>query len=76
VIEAENLLQIAMEAGFWVTRRTEVWYTPRNGAKRLLIELSREQSPPELSKLVIEDANQGSFSADYRAMTRDFYLYF
>jgi tRNA1Val (adenine37-N6)-methyltransferase len=76
VTEAENLLQTALVAGFWVNRRTEVWSTPRSGAKRLLFELSRHQRAPELSTLIIEDARQGTFSDDYRALTRDFYLYF
>jgi tRNA1Val (adenine37-N6)-methyltransferase len=31
---------------------------------------------PEVSSLVIEDAGPGTFSAEYRALTRDFYLYF
>jgi tRNA1Val (adenine37-N6)-methyltransferase len=82
VIEAENLLKIAQDTGFWLSRRTEVWPTPRSGAKRLLIELSRAQiqaqtqapPPPELSTLVIEDAEAGTLSPEYRTLTRDFYL--
>lgn len=74
--EAENTLLIAGDAGFHISRRTEVWSTPRSGVKRLLLELSRHETPPELSSLVIEDAGPGSFSDDYRALTRDFYLYF
>lgn len=76
VTEAENLIRVARDKGFWIARRTEVWPTSRSGAKRLLIELSREERLPELSKLVIEDADQASFSAEYRALTGDFYLYF
>lgn len=76
VVEAENLLQTARDAGFWVSRRTEVWSTPRSGAKRLLLELLRVQSLPEESILVIEGADTGSFSNDYRVLTGDFYLYF
>jgi tRNA1Val (adenine37-N6)-methyltransferase len=76
VAEAENLLHVARNAGLWATRRTEVWSTPRSGAKRLLLELSKRQNPVELSTRVIEGDRQGSFSDEYRALTRDFYLYF
>jgi tRNA1Val (adenine37-N6)-methyltransferase len=76
ILEAENLLRMANDAGFWPTRLTEVWPTPRSGAKLLLMELSRVKTPPEVSTLVIEGADAGSYSDDYRSITRDFYLNF
>jgi tRNA1Val (adenine37-N6)-methyltransferase len=76
VAEAENMLQTARNVGFCVTRQTEVWSTPRSGTKRLLLELSKRESSTEHSVLVIEAAQTGSFSAEYRALLRDFYLYF
>lgn len=74
--EAGEMTGIAVGKGFFVSRRTEVWSTPKSGPKRLLLEFSRHEAIPELSSLVIEDAGPGSFSEDYRALTRDFYLYF
>jgi hypothetical protein len=38
-------------------------------------EVSRSQTP-EPAMLVIQDAGPGSFSEEYRALTRDFYLRF
>ncbi len=75
--EGERMIAIATGSGFYVSRRMEVWSTPRSGPKRLLLEFSRQKaSAPETSSLVIEDAGPGTFSEDYRALTRDFYLYF
>lgn len=74
--EAEKMAEIAARNGFHLSRRTEVWSTPKSGPKRLLLEFARSQTVPETSSLVIEDEGPGSFSAEYRALTRDFYLYF
>lgn len=76
---------------FFLSRLTEVHSTPYSGAKRCLIEFLRLKSgqngqdfqscetvgvQPEPKKLIIQDAGPGTFSAQYRAMTRDFYLKF
>jgi tRNA1Val (adenine37-N6)-methyltransferase len=75
--ETDKMLLEAATKGFCISRRTEVWSTPTSGPKRLLLELARNASgAPESSQLVIEDAGPGTFSAEYRALTRDFYLYF
>lgn len=74
--EGEIMTGIALRGGFHLSRRTEVWSTPRSGPKRLLLEFSRHECVTETSSLVIEDAGPGSFSEEYRALTRDFYLYF
>ncbi len=74
--EGEKMIEIATGSGFHVSRRTEVWSTPKSGLKRLLLEFSRRAAEQEISSLVIEDAGPGTFSDEYRALTRDFYLYF
>jgi tRNA1(Val) A37 N6-methylase TrmN6 len=85
--EAVKMISEITSRGFFLTRRTEVWSTPKSGPKRLLVEFSRPETTlsdttgeppitPELSRLVIEDAGPGTFSTEYRALTRDFYLYF
>lgn len=74
--EGEKITATAGTKGFHTSRRMEVWSTPKSGPKRLLLEFSRKDSIPEISSLIIEDDGPGSFSDEYRAMTRDFYLYF
>ncbi len=76
-VEGERMIAVAAMDGFHVSRRTEVWSTPHSGPKRLLLEFSRgSTAAAETSSLVIEDAGPGTFSDEYRALTRDFYLYF
>lgn len=76
VAEAGTMTAKALSRGFHPSRRTEVWSTPKSGPKRILIEFSRRETPTETSVLVIGGAEPGSFSDEYRALTRDFYLYF
>ncbi len=69
--------QANTEGSFFLTRRTDVHTTLTSGVKRCLLEFSRlRQEPVEVSKLVIQDDGPGTFSAEYRALTRDFYLKF
>ena len=65
----------AVERGLYPQRMTEVWSTPRSGAIRLLAEYGRQPlpSPPVPDRIVIDD---GGFTAEYRALTKDFYLKF
>jgi tRNA1Val (adenine37-N6)-methyltransferase len=79
--ETQKMIFIAGAQGFVVSRRTDVHSTLKSGSKRTLIEFSRinpEQNQinvkPEI--LTIHGADLGSFSAEYRALTSDFYLKF
>ncbi len=78
--ETEKMIASAGKYGFVVSRRTEVHSTPESGPKRTLMEFSRRatapQNAPEPTILVIQYAGPGTFSAEYRALTRDFYLHF
>lgn len=75
-VEAEKMSDIAAAHGFGISRRTEVWSTPKSGPKRILLEFSRNNTTePELSSLVIQGSETGSFSEEYRVLTRNFYLY-
>jgi tRNA1Val (adenine37-N6)-methyltransferase len=69
--ETARFLTIAGAAGFGTTRMTHVHSTPASGPKRTLLELSRLAQTTEISAatLVIHDE-------EYRALTRDFYLYY
>lgn len=74
--EGKIMTGLAEQSGFHVSRRTEVWSTPQSGPKRLLLEFSRQAGEVETSSLIIEDDGPGTFSEEYRTLTRDFYLYF
>ncbi len=78
--ETEKMITSAGKYGFVVSRRTEVHSTPESGPKRNLLEFSHhataQKNATEQTTLIIQDAGPGTFSAEYRALTRDFYLYF
>ena len=79
-VETEKMIEAAQARDFAVSRLTEVHSTPKSGPKRTLVEFIRRNhthgGPVEPDVLVIEGAEQGTFSPEYRALTRDFYLYF
>lgn len=82
--ETKKMIAAASAKKFVTVRLTEVYSTPKSGPKRTLIEFSRHSDelfamPREVDTLTIQDGGVGSpgnFSARYRDLTRDFYLYF
>lgn len=82
--EAGRLL--AASAGrLALSRRTDVRTTPRRPAKRVLMELVRADQTPtctgapscaERSELIVGTGEHECYTAEYRALTRDFYLKF
>ena len=75
--EAERFLSVA-RGRLFLKRRCDVWSTPDSGIKRVMMELQL-QPPAELpvgEKLIIEDSGPMGYSAEYRQLTRDFYLKF
>ncbi len=74
------MMAVAVSAGLLPSRLTEVHSTPKSGPKRTLIEFSRDTllavNPPETTTLIVGGDAPGTFSEEYRALTRDFYLYF
>ena len=75
VAEAMQFRTLAVERGLYPQRMDEVWSTPRSGAIRMLAEYAAEPlpEPPAAGRIVIDD---GGFTEDYRALTKDFYLKF
>lgn len=65
----------AVERGLYPQRMAEVWSTPRSGAIRMLAEYGKDlpDGPAAADRIVIDD---GSFTAQYRELTKDFYLKF
>ncbi len=75
--EAERFLSVA-RGRLFLTRRCDVWSTPESGVKRVMMELQKQppKELPQIEKLTIEDSGPMGYSAEYRALTRDFYLKF
>ena len=75
--EAERFLSVA-RGRLFLTRRCDVWSTPESGVKRVMMELQKQppKELPQLEKLIIEDSGPMGYSAEYRQLTRDFYLKF
>ena len=69
----QEILFAAGEANFWVKKRTYVKTKAVKTAKRILWEFVKKEVAPEMSKLVLLDAD-GSRSAAYSALTDDFYV--
>ena len=78
--ETSKMITVAGAVGFVVSRRTEVHSTQKSGPKRTLLEFSRHDATVDSdagsTSLVIQNAGPGTFSEEYRSLTRDFYLYF
>ena len=75
--EAERFLSVA-HGRLFLTRRCDVWSTPDSGIKRVMMELQKQppKELPQIEKLIIEDSGPMGYSAEYRQLTRDFYLKF
>ena len=75
--EAEKFLSVA-RGRLFLTRRCDVWSTPESGIKRVMMELQMQPPAelPQIEKLIIEDSGPMGYSAEYRQLTRDFYLKF
>lgn len=75
--EAERFLSVA-RGRLFLKRRCDVWSTPESGIKRVMMELQKQppEELPTIEKLIIEDSGPMGYSAEYRQLTRDFYLKF
>ena len=73
--EAEYLLQQATAQGWYLAQRCEVRSKAEKPLQRLLLSLSRQAQDSTHSSLTIQQAD-GSYTAEYKALLRDFYLKF
>lgn len=71
--EEDNFLTLAESHGLHPRRVCRVKGNPRLGFKRSLLELGFSKVAPIGEELVIEDGRH-RYSADYMALTREFYL--
>jgi tRNA1Val (adenine37-N6)-methyltransferase len=69
----QQLAEKGAVRGLYVTRLTEVFSRPQRPPERWLMQLERNPYPFERNRLDICGA-EGTYSPDYRALTRDFLL--
>ena len=81
--EAEDLSAIAKRYGLYANRITRVKTTCSKPEKRILLQFGFNKTTPQEEMLVIENEpeagsqlNQRTYSADYKNLTRSFYLNF
>ncbi len=62
----------------FTVRECHIWSTPTSGTRRIMAELKTQPpaEPPAIDKIVIENNGRHGYSAEYRELTKDFYLKF
>lgn len=78
VAEADRFIALSRDR-LALTRRTDVRTTPRRAPKRSLLEFVHAagvEREPVCGELAIGTGEHEQYSAEYRALTRDFYLKF
>ena len=82
VVPCSEVARLLRAAGgrLAVVRRTEVHTTPRHAARRTLLELMPTSAAagisPTYDELFVGTGQPESYTAEYQALTRDFYLKF
>lgn len=71
--EKENLIELALKNGLFVSRITNVYPTPTSEPKRVLIELSKAVEDTVENDLVIE-ISRHVYSPDFVNLAKEFYL--
>ncbi|MDR3188246.1 MAG: hypothetical protein LBT94_03555, partial [Prevotellaceae bacterium] len=75
-VEGNVFIALAAGAGLYCVRKLNVSTKKGKPVKRLLMELSRERRRLEEQDLYIENSLLNSYTDDYKALTKDFYLKF
>ncbi len=76
VPEAMKFIAVAGERELYCRKITSVLPNPGKPPKRLLLEFSLEEGGIIRSELVIELGRRHEYSADFKSLTKDFYLVF
>lgn len=74
--EGNVFIATASGYGFYCNRLTRVKPLPSLPAHRLMMEFSRVQVPLQSDWLIISSGERGNYTAEYRTLTKDFYLQF
>lgn len=72
--EGRKFVQLAESGGLFCGRMCFFHSRESKPAERLLLELSREQRPLKQEKLVLYEGDTLTWTAEYRALTGNFYL--
>lgn len=72
-IEKDLLIELAQDAGLFVSRITNVYPMPHLQAKRVLLEFSMIKQDVEVADLIIEKERH-IYTNDFSELVRDFYL--
>jgi len=75
-VEGNIFIALAEKAGLYCHRKLNVSTKKDRPVKRLLMEFSRSKEKLEEQNLYIENSDPSSFTAEYQALTKDFYLKF
>ncbi len=74
VDEGYKCIEFAKTIGLYCSKLVKVFPKPNAQVKRLLIELSFDVKKTTVSEITIESEVRHSYSADFTALARDFYL--
>jgi len=73
-VEAETIVKrCTVESNLWIKRLTQVIPIEGSTAKRLLWQITVDESTPSYDQLIIETTNR-NYTSEYIALTRNFYL--
>ncbi len=72
--QGKELVNFILNQQMSIIRQTDVYPTASSSPKRILVELSKDQSTPCLrDRLVIEESRH-KYTLDFQLLTKDFYL--
>lgn len=74
VSEGNECIAFALKNGLFCSKKVTIFPKPTNAAKRLLIEFSKLNADCICSELVIESEVRHSYTKDFTALVKDFYL--
>ncbi len=75
-VEGNIFIALAAKAGLYCNRKLNVSTKKDRPTKRLLMEFSRNKEKLDEQTLYIENSALNSFTSEYQALTKDFYLRF
>ena len=70
------LQEYALNKRLFPVRKTDIYPTPDNAAKRILAEFEKEKKEIVHNSIIIEENGRHQYSKEYINLTKDFYLKF
>ncbi len=75
-VEGNIFIALAAKAGLYCNRKLNISTKKSKPVKRLLLEFSRSKEKLDEQNLFVENSTLNSFTSEYQALTKDFYLKF